>query len=162
MHQSVLEERCGAYKRWRGRGKWLWYKFKMAPKQWWWIRVESLWGLDSLANQSCWFLALCLSLLTKRKHISVPWICSVCHDESIQRVQTTCWDVKKRTIKEMKTWKQSLVTDNCHMLKDAEFQAVSLKTAICLSDEYYTIWNARLLVCYFLWWINEERNYFSV
>lgn len=121
--------------------------------------------LDFLANQSCWFLASCLSLLTKCTclwHISVHWICFVCLDESNQRVQTTCWDVKKHTIKEMKTWKQSLVTDNCHMLKDAEFQAVSLKTTICLSDEYYTIWNARLLVCYFPWLINEERNYFPV
>ncbi len=31
----------------------------------------------------------------------------------------------------------SLLTDNCHMVKDIEFQAVLLKTTICLSDEYY-------------------------
>ncbi len=31
----------------------------------------------------------------------------------------------------------SLLTDNCHTLKDIEFQAVLLKTTICLSDEYY-------------------------
>lgn len=31
----------------------------------------------------------------------------------------------------------SLLTDNCHTLKDIAFQAVLLKTTICLSDEYY-------------------------